>query len=357
MIRELKPAGYTLTDEQQVQAVIHSLPDSWETMKQNLTHSESIKTFTDVSRHVELEAERIESARISGQAFVAEGSSSKNKNKWFKKGKGKGNEANVVAVKNQIKKKGKKYGQKPNSRLTCFNRGKKGHFSRDCTEPKKVDPFLSSFHEQYVASIVLLADQYPLWIVDSGATNHVARDRATYVEYRRVPAGNKWIYVGNNARIEVKGIGTCKLNLRGGGTLFLHDVLYAPEIRRNLVSVICLLDLGYNVNFYSRCVELRINSVLIGYGFVTNGFMLLDVEPNNNDGCFSNIALTSNADVNDEIWHARLGHIGQERMNRLAKEGLLGTHAKINLSICEHCLAGRLGNHLVRLLGLIHHCN
>ena len=28
-------------------------------------------------------------------------------------------------------------------------------------------------------------------------------------------------------------------------------------------------------------------------------------------------------------------------MNRLAKETLLATHAKINLSICEHCLAGK----------------
>ena len=203
---------------------------------------------------------------------------------------------------------------------------------------------MSSFQEHFVASSVLLADSYPLWIIDSGATNHVARERVTFVEYRRVPAGNKWIYVGNNARVEVKGVGTCKLNLRGGRVLFLHDVLYAPEIRRNLVSVTCLLDLGYCINFYSRSVELKIDSVSIGYGFLTNGFMVLDVEPDVNyaiDGCFSNIALTSDADITDEVWHARLGHIGQERMNRLAREGLLGTRAKIQLSICEHCLAGK----------------
>ena len=40
-------------------------------------------------------------------------------------------------------------------------------------------------------------------------------------------------------------------------------------------------------------------------------------------------------------WHARLGHIGQERMNELAREGLLGQLAKVSLPNCEHCLSGK----------------
>ena len=44
-------------------------------------------------------------------------------------------------------------------------------------------------------------------------------------------------------------------------------------------------------------------------------------------------------DVN--VWHARLGHIGQQRMNRLAKEGLLANIDNVILSTCEFCLAGK----------------
>ena len=64
MITELKSAGHQLTDEQQVQAVIRSLPASWEHMKVNMTHNESIKTFADIAHHLELEDERLESAKL-----------------------------------------------------------------------------------------------------------------------------------------------------------------------------------------------------------------------------------------------------------------------------------------------------
>ncbi|KAK2969902.1 hypothetical protein RJ640_009848 [Escallonia rubra] len=57
MIGKLRDAGHALTDEQQVRAVIRSLPASWANMKQILTHNENIKNFSDVSQHVILEAE------------------------------------------------------------------------------------------------------------------------------------------------------------------------------------------------------------------------------------------------------------------------------------------------------------
>ena len=69
-----------------------------------------------------------------------------------------------------------------------------------------------------------------MWTVDLAATEHVARDRVGFMEYRRIPVGSRDIKVGNGASVEVLGIGTYKLELCGGRTLLLHDVLYAPEI-------------------------------------------------------------------------------------------------------------------------------
>ena len=64
-----------------------------------------------------------------------------------------------------------------------------------------------------------MTDTHPLWIVDSGAIEHVANERGAYMEYHWISKGTKWIYVGTNSRVEAKEIGTCKLQLHGGQSL------------------------------------------------------------------------------------------------------------------------------------------
>ena len=72
MIAQLKSVGHVLLDEQQVQEVIQLIPNSWEHLKVNLTHNDSIKFFSDVARHVELEDERLGAVKATSNAFMAE---------------------------------------------------------------------------------------------------------------------------------------------------------------------------------------------------------------------------------------------------------------------------------------------
>ena len=111
MISKLKGAGHKLTDEQQVQAVIRSLPHAWEHLRINLTHNDNIKTFDDVVRHVELEEDRLLADKSNGLAYMIEfnkvGSSCTGRKKWKEKGfkprKG-GNKTNLSGNKSKCGK-------------------------------------------------------------------------------------------------------------------------------------------------------------------------------------------------------------------------------------------------------------
>ena len=72
MISELKAIGHEMTNEQQVQAMIRSLPSNWEHMYVNLTHNDNIKTCDDVARHVELEEDRRLIEKHVQEAFMTE---------------------------------------------------------------------------------------------------------------------------------------------------------------------------------------------------------------------------------------------------------------------------------------------
>lgn len=58
LIRDLNIVRIVLTKEQQIQIVLCALPISWETMKINLSHNESIAIFSQLSYHLKLEEEQ-----------------------------------------------------------------------------------------------------------------------------------------------------------------------------------------------------------------------------------------------------------------------------------------------------------
>ena len=157
----------------------------------------------------------------------------------------------------------------------------------------------------------MLTKSVSYWTVDSTATDHIARDRNAYVDFRRIPKGSRSIYMGNNTSTDVLGIGTCKLLMQEGRILYLHDVLFALKVSRNLVSVVVLVKLGFKIVFKQDYVKLLLDNIVYGYGFMSYRFIVLDIIPiNKTTYVFFTGNSSSSSSVNDVKWHARLGHIG-----------------------------------------------
>ena len=103
---------------------------------------------------------------------------------------------------------------------------------------------------------------------------------------------------------------------------------------------------------------------VFGHTTLKKDFFVLEL-----DNCYDNNKTSSafvsyNDSFSDSVkWHARLGYIGQDKMNRLAKEGLLDRLTKAKLSRCKSCLAGKAtakpfdkASRATTSLELIHEC-
>lgn len=105
----------------------------------------------------------------------------------------------------------------------------------------------------------------------------------------------------------------------------LLDVIHAPTIRCNLLSILALINLGFFFSFKNNVLSIYLDKTFYGHGYLKGGLFMLDLDFESNR-CPILVTTSSSSDVMFDLikWHSRLGHIGQERLSRLTREGLLG---------------------------------
>ena len=102
-----------------------------------MTHNENIKSFDDVARLLELEAERLEVAKPNGSVYMAETNlrrASRPKRKSPDYTLGQVQPSGLAPKKAKTTKRttrGKRGSKKDKFKLACYNCGNKGHFARE----------------------------------------------------------------------------------------------------------------------------------------------------------------------------------------------------------------------------------
>ena len=83
--------------------------------------------------------------------------------------------------------------------------------------------------------------------------------------------------MGNSATSKIKGQGKVVLKMTYGKELTLTNVLYVPEIRKNLVFGSLLNNHGFRLVFESNKFILSKSGMYIGKGYVSDGLWKLNV--------------------------------------------------------------------------------
>ena len=94
-----------------------------------------------------------------------------------------------------------------------------------------------------------------VWLIDSGASRHITGFKEALFDMVEKDT-NPEIILGDNSTYLVKGTGTVTLHLSQGQVLCLQDVLYVPNLKKNLVSISAMEDKGFNVAFIDGKVRI-----------------------------------------------------------------------------------------------------
>jgi hypothetical protein len=95
---------------------------------------------------------------------------------------------------------------------------------------------------------------------------------------RTLPRGERIIRVANDEEAEVEAIGELLLVISNDFTLYLHDILYVPSMRRNLIYVSCLDNDGFDCLFDKKQCLITFNDKVVGRALRHDKLYLLSIK-------------------------------------------------------------------------------
>ncbi|KAG8381639.1 hypothetical protein BUALT_Bualt06G0142500 [Buddleja alternifolia] len=361
-LNELEILGAKIDSQTQQDMILNSLPSSFTQFRLNYAMNNKDYSLPELMNELQV-AEGV--MRAKGSVNFAQTSGTKAK-KWNAKKKKKGKNK-VATVATNIQKKAKPEKGK------CFHCGEDGHWKRNC--PKYLASLPAKFGKAPNQGIMisclletcLVGSPPGSWCVDSGSTNHICNMLQGFQLTRQLSDGDMYLLMGDSTSVPVVAIGLVSLYFENR-VLLLKDCLYVPSIRRNLISVSCLIDDGLTVVF-EQSLSIKHNKSFICKGTRKDGLFLLFPDKYSVGNSEANtskqiLPLKRKTPMTDEayMWHLRLGHINSNRIQRLVSDGLISPLDLKNLPVCESCLEGKMtkrpfkgkGNRATQLLELIH---
>ena len=332
LAEQLEAIGAAVSEDDQVATLLCSLPDSYNNLIMALeSRTDDLKLEFVIARLLHEEHKRKENSLPVD-----------NTEKALFTSKGKQHE----------KPKGKKKGN-------CYNCGSPGHWARDCRKPKKAKPegkqanascmtecsetgehtlFWSSEHTNNSSTT---------WYIDSGASQHMSHQKDSMEDYVEFATPEK-VRLGDNRVIEALGKGSVWVQVKveeNYKRAKLQDVLYVPDLAKNLFSVSAVTKKKYSMSFdQEKCVIVDKNGNVVGSGKVCDNLFVLDVPQMKKKSHDVNAASELSEASSEHLWHQRYGHLGLKNLRMLRDKELvqgLKFQSSQESTFCDGCAKGK----------------
>ncbi|KAL6345172.1 hypothetical protein AAG906_013656 [Vitis piasezkii] len=225
--KKLKVLKIELPEAFQVGAIVAKLPSSWKGYRKRILHKSEDYSLEEIQKHL-----RIEEESRSRDKMVEESNGGTNKANAISK-------ANHPRGKNNNNKRIRKL-YEPQENQEQF-KGKKGPcFVRK--DQKGV--VVNAIDEEIIATlsdVCVVQGKVQGWWYDTCATVHVTYDKSLFKTFEDAK-GDQEVQMGNEGKSKVLGKGTIEVVFTSGKKVTLTNVLYVPDMNKNLVSGICLAN-------------------------------------------------------------------------------------------------------------------
>nr|GFA34447.1 zinc finger, CCHC-type [Tanacetum cinerariifolium] len=184
----------------------------------------------------------------------------------------------------QVNKKDKSKG-KTHKDQTCHHSHVARHWKRNCPlyleelrkNKDKAEHGAAASSNLFTIELFNLTYKLNSWVYDTGCGIHICNTLQGFKEERKLPYGEQYLQVSNGAQATVEAIGVFDLVLPSGLVLKLNNCYYAPSIVRGVVSLSCLLDLGFTHTIASNKIYVSLNGLFYFSVISVNGVFEIDM--------------------------------------------------------------------------------
>ena len=307
---ELSAIGETVSEEDRVVYLLASLPESYSVLVTALEANANVPSLAVVRERLLHEESKVKNNPSQEEALAVN----------FKK------------------------------KLRCHFCNKPGHFKRDCEELAKLKGQAKPVHVKKKTKMGAfkvtftqdddstdsestgLVVQHALssecnapnrWILDSGATCHMCNQETLFSDFQRLQKTLN-VVLGDGRSLQAIGQGSVVLEMKlpngKNKACTLHNVLLAPSLAYNLLSVTSASNKGKVVTFSKSKCEIRDNeSNLLAVGQREGSLYYLDHDDTVHQACPS----LEQIGAKGTIWHRRLGHLGAQGLQELARSKMV----------------------------------